>query len=126
MHQGSATGSNSARVAAVRLNFVDSPLPSDAPVGESWFDLPAEVDEPLEVYLNGIPQQAGVDYRRVDRALVFPRSLKPEMKMSRFQLLLGTLGIAGTYDNHDSLDVVYHHDSRRLVATGLKPRESRR
>jgi hypothetical protein len=88
----------------------------------SWFDLPPDVEEPFEVYLNAIPQQIGLDFERVGGALVFPRALKPEVKMSRIQVALATLGIAGTYRKYDSLDVIYHRDGRRLVATGLKPR----
>jgi len=107
-----------------RLRLMESPVASEPPAEESWFDLPPGVEEPLEVYLNGIAQQAGIDYRRVDRALVFPRALRPAVKMTRFQVLLGTLGIAGTYDKHETLDVVYRADSRRLVATGLKARDA--
>jgi hypothetical protein len=100
-------------------------VPDEQGAGTSWFDLPPDVEEPFEVYLNAIPQQAGIDFERVGRALVFPRALKPEVKMSRIQLALATLGIAGTYRTYDTLDVIYHRDGRRLVATGLKPREDR-
>jgi hypothetical protein len=46
-----------------------------------------------------------------------------EQKLSRFQLALGALGIAGIYTKHDSVDVIYERDGRRLVAAGLSPRE---
>lgn len=94
---------------------------SEGPVPESWIDLPAFVDQPLEVYVNGIVQQAGVDYELVDRALVFPRELVPEVKMSLVQWALVTVGI-GSYRKHDSVDVIYEQGGRRLVATGLQPR----
>ena len=88
---------------------------------ESWIDLPAYIDTPLEVYVNGIVQQRGVDFELVERALVFPRELVPEVKMSRRQWALVTVGI-GNYRKHDSVDVIYEKDGRRLVATGLRPR----
>lgn len=75
------------------------------------------------MFLNGVPQQAGVDFECVEGALIFPGVLKPELKLTRFQVVLGALGITGNYQKHDSLDVIYHRDGRRLVATGLKPRE---
>ena len=88
---------------------------------ESWIDLPAYIDVPLDVYVNGIVQQPGVDFELVERALVFPRELVPEVKMSRRQWALVTVGI-GNYRKHDSVDVIYEKDGRRLVATGLRPR----
>lgn len=91
---------------------------------ETWYDLPAGIQEPFEVFVNGVPQQPGADYRHVQGALVFPRALAPEPEMSRLKWALGILGIAGSYGKHDTLDVVYHHDGRRLVATGLRPRDA--
>ena len=86
------------------------------------FDLPSFIDEPLEVFVNGILQQPERDYRVVGGALVFPRPLAPERKMTRIQLALATLGIAGTYPKQELVDVVYERDGRRLVATALPPR----
>ncbi len=92
--------------------------------GETWYDLPALVREPFQVYINGIPQQAGVDYRLIGGALVFPRALEAEVKMSPLQWVLATLGIAGTYKRHHTVDVAYEHEGRPLVATGLQPRST--
>jgi hypothetical protein len=89
---------------------------SDQPVGESWFDLPAGVEDPFEVYVNGILQQAGHDYECVDRALMFPRALVREVKMSPVQWFFSAIGI-GSYEKHDSVDVIYQREGRRLVAT---------
>jgi hypothetical protein len=90
---------------------------------ESRFDLPPFVGEPLEVYVNGIAQQPGVDYELADRTLVFPRALEPEVKMSKLQWVLVALGVTGSHKKFDSVDVIYEHDGRRLVASGLPPRE---
>jgi hypothetical protein len=96
---------------------------SEPAAGESWVDLPAYVEEPVEVYLNGIPQRAGIDFELRDRALVFPRELVPEVKMSKLQWVLVSIGIGG-YKKHDSVDLIYQHDGRRLVASGLPLRET--
>ena len=87
------------------------------------FDLPVSVDYPLEVFVNGIPQASGVDYQLVGRSLVFPRELEPEEKLSKLQWVLVALGVTGSHKKYDSVDVVYEQDGRRLVATGLRPRE---
>jgi hypothetical protein len=90
---------------------------------ETRYDLPPLVQEPFEVYINGVLQRLSIDYQLVDRTLVFPRSLKPEAKMSRTQWILGTLGIAGSYKKHDTVDITYQHEGKPQVATGLLPRQ---
>jgi hypothetical protein len=95
---------------------------SDEQPKESWFDLPPQVETPLEVFVNGIEQQAGVDYRLVEGALVFPRALEPEVKLSKVQWVLVALGVTGSHKKYDSVDVVYEQGGRRLVATSLQAR----
>jgi hypothetical protein len=86
---------------------------------ESRVDLPGYVTGPFEVYLNGVRQKEGRDYRRAGSALVFARPLAKEGKLGFWRWLSLFLGIAGTYRQNDSVDVVYEVDGRRLVATGL-------
>ena len=45
--------------------------------------------------------------------------------MTKLQFVRAALGIAGTYGKHDSVDVIYEHEGRKLVATGLAPRVQR-
>jgi hypothetical protein len=89
---------------------------------ESLVDLPHAVDSDFEVYVNGILQEYGTDYQLDGHTLVFPRPLSAEVKMTKFQFIRAALGIAGTYRKHDSIDITYEHDGRKLVATGLRPR----
>jgi hypothetical protein len=71
------------------------------------------------VFVNGVAQQEGRDYRREGRFLVFPRQMAREGKLGFWRWLSLFLGIAGTYRQNDSVDVVYEAGGRRLVATGL-------
>jgi hypothetical protein len=88
----------------------------------SVVELPPEVSEPYEIFLNGVPQQPGKDFRIEGRILVFERSLaKGRLGFWRWLSLL--LGIAGTYRQNDSVDVVYQSAGRRTVASGLPLRE---
>ena len=82
-------------------------------------DLPRHVTAPLEVYVNGVPQREGADFRRVGRTLVFERSLAREGRLGFWRWLSLFLGVAGTYRKDDLVDVVYEHAGRRLVETGL-------
>lgn len=81
--------------------------------------LPSDLTEPFQVYLNGVPQQQGRDFRREAGALVFERGLAKEGKLGLLRWLSIVLGVAGTYRQNDSVDVVYEREGRRVVATGI-------
>ena len=86
---------------------------------QSWVTIPAEVTEPYEVFLNGVPQQAGRDFRVEGRTLVFERPLAREGRLGFWRWLSLFLGVAGTYRQNDSVDVVYEVNGRRHVAAAL-------
>ena len=85
----------------------------------SVVELPEDVSEPYEVFLNGVPQQAGRDFRVEGRTLVFERALAKEGRLGFWRWLSLFLGVAGTYRKHESVDLVYEVDGRRIVRTGL-------
>ena len=85
-------------------------------------DLPADVTEPFEVFVNGVAQREGRDFERLGASLVFPRRLAREGRLGTWRWLSMLLGIAGTYRQNDSVDVVYQRAGRRVVATGLPVR----
>ena len=69
--------------------------------------------------MNGVPQRRGEDYRVEGRALVFQRALATEGRLGPVRWLSMLLGIAGTYRQHDTVDVIYEYGGRRTVASGL-------
>jgi hypothetical protein len=83
--------------------------------------LPPAVMSPLEVYVNGVPQERGRDFEVRGRELVFNRPLAQEGRLGVVRWLSIFLGLAGTYRRHDSVDVVYELGGKRLVASGLPP-----
>jgi hypothetical protein len=86
---------------------------------ETRVKLPGDVGGEFEVFVNGVPQAAGEDYRVVGDELVFQRRLAKEGRLGFWRWLSLLLGVAGTYRQNDSVDVVYDVNSRRVVATGL-------
>ncbi|HEY0515609.1 MAG TPA: hypothetical protein VGD00_00690 [Solirubrobacteraceae bacterium] len=81
--------------------------------------LPREVRGDYEVFLNGVPQQPGTDYRLREGMLVFERELRKD-KISGWRWLLGAWGV-GTYRQDDSVDVRYEAaDGSPRVAEGLE------
>ena len=85
----------------------------------SRVELPPEVGDEFEVFVNGVPQLSGTDYDRLGRTLVFRRSLAKEGRLGFWRWLSLFLGIAGTYRQNDSVDVIYERDGRRVVASDL-------
>jgi hypothetical protein len=73
----------------------------------------------FEVYINGVAQQPGRDFRREGGDLVFDRPLAREGRLGFWRWLSLFLGVAGTYRQNDSVDVIYEVDGRRVVAAGL-------
>lgn len=74
-------------------------------MAKSIVKLPHAVGKEFQVFLNGVPQQAGVDYTVRDGALVFEAALRKD-KISGWRWLLGAWGV-GTYRQNDSVDVRY-------------------
>lgn len=81
--------------------------------------LPAEVTRPFEVYVNGVRQEEGGDYEIEGRTLVFDRELRTEGRLGFWRWLSMWVGVAGTYRQNDSVDVVYQRGGRRVVASKL-------
>jgi hypothetical protein len=81
--------------------------------------LPRGVGPSFEVYINGVRQHEGSDFVREGGELVFSRDLAREGKLGFWRWTSLFFGIAGTYRQNDSVDVVYDVGGRRFVATGL-------
>jgi hypothetical protein len=80
--------------------------------------LPPGVRTPFEVYVNGVAQELGRDYRITDGVLLFERELVRQ-KLGLRAWLLGFWGI-GTYKRNDDVDVRYEVDGRPMVASALE------
>jgi hypothetical protein len=86
---------------------------------KSKVTLPPAIREPYEIYLNGVHQQAGVDFVVNGRSLLFERELRKD-KISGWRWLLGAWGV-GTYRQNDSIDVRYEAaDGSPRLAEGLE------
>jgi hypothetical protein len=81
--------------------------------------LPEGVEPPFEVFLNGVLQREGVDFEYWPGALYFDRELKDEGRLGFWRWLSMWVGVAGTYRQNDSVDIVYAVDGRRTVAAKL-------
>lgn len=80
--------------------------------------LPREVRSPFEVYVNGVRQELGPDYRVSSGELVFTRELVRQ-RLGPRAWFIGAWGI-GTYKRNDEVDVRYEIAGRSTVAQGLE------
>jgi hypothetical protein len=81
--------------------------------------LPKEARPPLRVFVNGVPQVEGRDYRIEGGALIFPRHLQKEGRIGMFRWAAIFLGLFGTYRQNDSVDVQWEENGRPRLATYL-------
>lgn len=82
--------------------------------------LPPAVERPLEVYVNGVRQREGADFRVEDGVLVFARELRQEGRLGFWRWASIVLGVAGTYRQNDVVDVIYERaGGGRASATAL-------
>jgi len=98
------------RTATARSAMIDA-------MARSRVRLPPQVQPPYEVYISGVLQKEGADFRLDGRTLVFERELRKD-KVSGWRWLLGAWGV-GTYRQNDSVDIRYALDGRPMVAEGL-------
>jgi hypothetical protein len=94
----------------------------NVPEGSSWgtrVRLPVDVVRPFDVFLNGVRQEEGRDYRIDGRTLLFERELQTEGRLGFWRWLALWVGIAGTYRQNDSVDIAYRRDGKPVVAARL-------
>ena len=76
--------------------------------------LPAAAERPIHVFVNGMEQSEGTDYRLRGREIVFTRPLVKE-RVSRGRWLAMALGLFGSYGKHETVDVHFRQGGRTAV-----------
>jgi hypothetical protein len=94
-------------------------MPTSGHRGRYWrVKLPPGVREPFEVYVNGVRQELGSDFRVSSGELLFERELV-QGKLGFWAWFVGFWGI-GTYKRNDEVDIRYEVDGRPMVAHALQ------
>ena len=71
------------------------------------------------MFVNGVPQAEGRDYRIAGDELVFDRPLEKE-RLSKGKWAAIFFGLWGYYGKNDQVDVHYRKGGHDVVATGLE------
>jgi hypothetical protein len=87
-------------------------------VAKSRVKLPPGVRTPFEVYVNGVRQELGNDYRLEGGELLFERELV-QQKLGLWAWLIGFWGV-GTYKRNDEVDIRYEVEGHPMVAHALE------
>src|SRR6266508_6831303 len=73
--------------------------------------LPRNAEPPYAVFVNGVRQREGPDYRVEGREIVFKRPIVKEGKVSGLRWFAMLLGLFGTYRRHEVVDRSEEHTS---------------
>jgi hypothetical protein len=80
--------------------------------------LPRGAEPPVRVYINGVEQAEGVDWKLRGRELVFARPIiKETVGAGRWMAMY--LGLFGTYRKNETIDVEYRRAGRVELASDV-------
>ena len=82
--------------------------------------LPRGAEPPYGVFLNGVRQTEGEDYRVRGGEIVFSRPIVKEGKVSGVRWLAMLLGLFGTYRKHEVVDVEYRLRGKTQLASDVE------
>jgi hypothetical protein len=82
--------------------------------------LPRGAEPPIKVYINGIEQHQGSDYRIRGREIVFERPILKEEKLSGIRWLSMLVGVAGTYRKNETVDIEYRVRGATKLASDVQ------
>lgn len=81
--------------------------------------LPRGAAEPIRVYINGIEQERGSDYKLHEGQVVFADPIIKEGKLSGWRWLVMSIGLFGSYRKNEAVDVSYRIGGKTQHATDL-------
>jgi hypothetical protein len=81
--------------------------------------LPRGAERPFTVFINGVEQSEGADYRVSDREIVFSRPILKEAKVGFGRWLAMFIGLFGTYRKDETVDVQFSRGGKVELASDL-------
>jgi hypothetical protein len=97
----------------------DFEVPKGSVAVGSRVRLPSGAEPPVTVYVNGVAQTEGEDYRIERSDIVFARPLVKE-QVGGVRWLAMFLGLFGTYRKHETVDVEYRTGGRVQLASDVE------
>ena len=86
--------------------------------------LPGGAGPPITVFINGVEQIEGRDYRVASAEIVFTRPILKEERVGFGRWLAMLIGLFGTYRKHETVDVQFTRGGRVELASDLAIHEA--
>jgi hypothetical protein len=98
----------------------DQAVPKGSYVAGRRALIPRGARPPLKVYVNGVEQAEGADYRVRGREIVFSRPILKEEKLSGLRWLSMLIGVVGTYRKNETVDIEYQLRGEMKLASDVE------
>jgi hypothetical protein len=82
--------------------------------------VPARAEPPITVYINGVAQSEGEDYRINGSEIVFTRPILKEGKLGAIRWLSMLIGVVGSYRKHETVDIEYRSGGQVKLASDVE------
>ena len=82
--------------------------------------LPRGAEPPIRIYVNGVEQGEGSDFRIRGGEVIFERPIVKEGKVGGLRWLAMLLGLFGTYRKHETVDVEYRLGGQVKLASDVE------
>jgi len=100
----------------------DSQIPKGSYAAGRRVRLPAGAEPPFAVFINGVEQSEGADYRVGAGEIVFTREIVKE-KVGTGRWLAMYLGLFGTYRKNETVDLQFQRGGRTELVSDLPAEE---
>jgi hypothetical protein len=81
--------------------------------------IPRSAEPPFAVFINGVEQTEGRDYRIAAGEIVFERPILKEAKVGIGRWLAMLIGLFGTYRKHETVDLQFSRAGKVELASDL-------
>lgn len=96
----------------------DTEIPKGSYAAGRRVKLPPGAEAPYTVFVNGIEQREGVEYRVAAGEIVFTRDIVKE-EVGKGRWLAMYLGLFGTYRKNETVDLQFRRDGKTELLSDL-------
>jgi hypothetical protein len=100
------------------MNEAETEIPKGSYAAGRRVKLPKGAEAPYAVFINGVEQREGVDYRLSAGEIVFNRQIVKE-KVGTGRWLAMYLGLFGTYRKNETIDLQFTRNGRVELVSDL-------
>ena len=100
------------------MTEIDTEIPKGSYAAGRRVKLPAGAEAPYAVFINGVEQREGADYRLAAGEIVFTRQIIKE-KVGTGRWLAMYLGLFGTYRKDETIDLQFQRSGKVELISDL-------